>query len=331
MEKKRTTKGTKRTIFLFLLILAVLYVVVYVVPQVSDIFVETYSAEYGTLQIKEETDCLFVRTEKTYTAPFGGAVNRVISRGKLMRTSARIVDVGQTACYSDMRGIVSYYYDGLESLYTPENMDSLKSSVLKQISESEENKVQKAAESEAAAGDVIFKIVDNQQWYLVCWISPQTAERCTEGSTVTMDFEDGTGSEESTCIEMQVKEIKKQGDVSRVILSCNRYYRDFDRYRIRKCGLITANTSGILLETDSIVEKDGQKGVYVVDKLGNYNFTPVQILDQNGNVTVVEKNYFYDAEGKTTETVSNYDEILRPDAEKDAGKAEKDAAAEKEE
>ena len=58
MEKKRTTKGTKRTIFLFLLILAALYVVIYVVPQVSDIFVETYSAEYGTLQIKEETDCL---------------------------------------------------------------------------------------------------------------------------------------------------------------------------------------------------------------------------------------------------------------------------------
>ena len=119
--------------------------------------------------------------------------------------------------------------------------------------------------------------------------------------------------------------------MTRVILSCNRYYRDFDRYRIRRCALITANTSGILLETDSIVEEDGQKGVYVVDKLGNYNFTPVRILDQNGNVTVVEKNYFYDAEGKTTETVSNYDEILRPEAEKDAGKAEKDAEAEKEE
>lgn len=69
----------------------------------------------------------------------------------------------------------------------------------------------------------------------------------------------------------------------------------------------------------------------MVDKLGNYNFTPVQILDQNGNVTVVEKNYFYDAEGKTTETVSNYDEILRPDAEKHAEAAGKDAAAEKEE
>ena len=229
MEKKRTTKGTKRTIFLFLLILAVLYVLIYVVPQVSDIFVETYSAEYGTLQIKEETDCLFVRTEKTYTAPFGGTVNRVISRGKLMRTSARIVDVGQTACYSDMRGIVSYYYDGLESLYTPENMDSLKSSVLKQISESEENKVRKAAENDAAAGDVIFKIVDNQQWYLVCWISPQTAERCTEGSTVTVDFEDGSESEESTCTVDVQQPAKPANDIAAMVKKAmNAFRKIFD-------------------------------------------------------------------------------------------------------
>jgi len=76
--------------------------------------------------------------------------------------------------------------------------------------------------------------------------------------------------------------------------------------------LIASNTSGIMLETDSIVEEDGRKGVYVVDKLGNYIFTPVQILDQEGNVTVVEKNYFYDAEGRAVETVQNYMEILRP-------------------
>ena len=62
------------------------------------------------------------------------------------------------------------------------------------------------------------------------------------------------------------------------------------------------------------MEEDGQKGVYVVDKLGNYHFTPIRILDQDSSVTVAEKNYFYDQEGKAVETVSNYDEILRPGA-----------------
>ena len=68
MKKKKTTKGTKRTIFIYLLTLVLLYVAIYVVPQVSDIFVETYTAEYGTLQVTDEATCLFVRNEKTYTA-----------------------------------------------------------------------------------------------------------------------------------------------------------------------------------------------------------------------------------------------------------------------
>ena len=92
----------------------------------------------------------------------------------------------------------------------------------------------------------------------------------------------------------------------------NRYYKSFDRYRLKECALITSNQSGILLETDSIVESEGQKGVYVVDKLGNYNFTPIKILEQDGDVTVVEKNYFYNEEGISVETVKNYDKILRP-------------------
>ena len=96
MKKKKTTKGTKRTILIYLLILVVLYVVIYIVPQVSDIFVETYTAEYNTLQVTDKATCLFVRNEKTYTADSGGPVNREVKEGRLMREGAHIVDVGNT-------------------------------------------------------------------------------------------------------------------------------------------------------------------------------------------------------------------------------------------
>ena len=67
----------------------------------------------------------------------------------------------------------------------------------------------------------------------------------------------------------------------------------------------------ILLETDSIKEEDGVKGVYVINKLGDAVFTPVSILSSYQGQTVVEKNYFYDSEGEYVETVENYDEILK--------------------
>ena len=300
-----------------MLIIAILYVIIYVVPQVSDIFVETYHAEYGTLEIKEETECLFVRSEKLYYASNGGSVNRVISRGKLMRTKSHIADVGQTAYYSDMRGMVSYYYDGLESVYTPESMETLTANVLEQIKNNEANQMAEAGKDTIASGDALFKIVDNQQWYLVCWIGQENIGNFTEGKTLLVDFLDGTEKKESNQVEMTIESLTAQGEKTMVVLSCNRYYKDFDRYRIKNCELITSSTSGILLETDSIVEEDGQKGVYVVDKYGNYNFTPVQILDQNQDVTVVAKNYCYNAEGKYVETVGSYYEILRPGAEKE--------------
>ena len=79
--------------------------------------------------------------------------------------------------------------------------------------------------------------------------------------------------------------------------------------------MIRSNRTGIILEADSIVEEDGQEGVYVVNKLGKTNFVPVKILSTDGEKTVVEKNYYYDSEGNTVTTVKNYDEILRPDKE----------------
>ena len=65
------------------------------------------------------------------------------------------------------------------------------------------------------------------------------------------------------------------------------------------------------METDSITEVNGQKGVFVANKYGGYNFAPVKILSQDGEITVAEKNLYQDAEGNMVETVRNYYEILR--------------------
>ncbi|MCI8609260.1 MAG: hypothetical protein HFE73_06415 [Firmicutes bacterium] len=324
MKKKKTTKGTKRTIAIYILIVIAFYIAIYVVPQVSDIFVETYHAEYGTFEESEEAECLFVRDEKLYHAQSSGVVERVISRGKLMRIRSHIVDVGQIAYYSDMRGMVSYFYDELEEVYRPENIDEMSYGTLEQIRNDEEHQVRKASDEEAASGEPIFKIVDNQKWYLVFWVNSDTLNRYEEGKQVIVDFLDGSEKRESTQIQMKIESLTAQGEQTRILLSCNSYYKDFDRYRIKTCKLITAQTRGIFLETDSIVEEDGQKGVYVVDKFGNYNFTPIRILNQEGELTVAEKNYYYDEEGNSVETVSNYDEILRPEVEKEKSEDDED-------
>ena len=57
---------------------------------------------------------------------------------------------------------------------------------------------------------------------------------------------------------------------------------------------------------------NGQKGVFVANKYGGYNFTPVRILSQDGEITVVEKNLYQDEDGNMIETCA---ELLRNSAQ----------------
>ena len=283
-----------------------LYAYIYIVPSVSDIFVETYIAEYGTLEIGEETEFLVVRDERLYTADESGEVDRVVSAGKLMRKNSRIVTVGSTAYYSQNRGIVSYHYDGLETVYTAEDMANIGIKALNtKNDEGEEKNPVKECVKTAQSGSPIFKIIDNKAWYVICWLESAKAEGMEPGKTMSVRFDDGTQ------LEMKVHQVNDQGKNKQLILSCNRDYKNFDRIRTGTCKLIKTSRNGILLESDSIIEQDGQTGVNVINKLGNAVFIPVKILAADGKTTVVESGVFRDSEGKPVETINNYAEILR--------------------
>ncbi len=304
MKKTKIKLQTKSAIILFIVIFAVLYAIIYIVPKVTDIFTQTYTAEYGTLESVREAECVIVRDEKVFKSGTGGSAERKQEAGRLVRSGTAVVSVGGQEQYADLRGIVSYYYDGFESRLTSENIGSLKESFI------EEYRAEEASEKEFASqniqpGDPIFKIIDNSKWFLVCWLGEEDAEQFEEGYTVKAAF--GAGE----AVAMNVYSKTKQGEKYQIVLSCNRSYEDFDRYRIADCRLITSSRSGIILETDSIVEKDGVKGVYVVNKLGKSVFTPVSILSSHDGRTVVEKNYYYDSEGQYVATVESYDEILK--------------------
>lgn len=310
MNTEKTKKNSKAKIYVlgFLLLFAALYVYIYIVPQVSDIFVDTYVAEYGTLESAVSADCLFVRDEQVYTASGAGTVKRVISQGNLVRKGAKVVNLSGKGCYTEERGVISYFYDGMEQSLSPENLESITIASLEKAQASD-FEIRKCKSKSADSGDKLFKVVDNKEWYLIAWLEDEDAEGIAEGGNVSVDFNDGA------TLKMKVKSIATEGYKQKVVLSCNRYYEFFDKYRTKDCRIIKYSRTGILLESSSIVEEDGQKGVYVKDKFGNYNFTPVSILGSEGDTTAVEKNYYYDENGQTVATVKNYDEILKSKGE----------------
>lgn len=305
MKKKTKIKFTTRSKVIFLIILfCVLYSIIYIVPKVSDIFTATYSAQYGTLEDSFTTDCVIVRDEKVYKAQTSGNVSRKADEGELLRSGRTIVTVGGREHNSDMKGLVSYHYDGYEKQLTPDKLADLDKSFMTSFKESS-GEVKSTPKGSVSTGEVVYKIIDNKRWYMVLWVDKDKSKNLSTGKTLQVVLD------EETKIPATVASVTNQKGSYRIVLSCNHNYKDFDKYRIKECTIITSSNSGIILETKSIVEKDGQKGVYVVDKYGDANFVPVSILSTAGDKTVVIKNYFYDSKGNSVETVKSYDIVLK--------------------
>lgn len=311
MKIKKKSK-LKIWIIAYILIIILLYIVIYWIPRVSDIFLETYTAEYGTLEKSVSTEYVAVRKERLYHSDNEGSLVKKAEQGSLRRAHTRIVNVGNSGYYTHEHGTVSYYFDDLEAVFTPETMEELKTSEIDFSDNSNKDKketvgvLKKCPSNNIKLGDAIFKIVDNSKWYLVTWLNNAATGDLTTGSSVLIEIDD------SKPLRMEVHSIKNQGTKKRVIFSCNRYYNKYDKIRKGKCRIIKSGSSGIILERDSIVKENGIEGVHVLNKLGNEKFVPVNVLLTDGDMVVVSANRFYDDKGMEVLTISNYATILRP-------------------
>ena len=75
--------------------------------------------------------------------------------------------------------------------------------------------------------------------------------------------------------------------------------------------IVTSDYSGIIIQNKSIATVDGEIGVYVKQKTGDYEFVPINIIASDGEYSVVSESYYYDEEGQKVNTVITYDEILK--------------------
>lgn len=308
MKKKNKTMTTKQGVLIFVALFAIFYVLIYVVPTVTDIFTQTYIAEYGTLEESRNVQCVIVRDENVYNAKSAGKVERIARPSELVKAKRHIASVGQDKIYNDEVGIVSYFYDGFESKVTPDTMGVLTEEFFNTYKDSEG--VQKAVNGNAEAGDTVFKVVERSKWYIICWLDANDEELFKVGDSVNVDF----GNDK--IVKMYVDSIVKQSKKIKLTLYTDRYFDDFTKDRVVDCKLSIKSSTGVIINTDSIVKVKGQQGVYVVDKYGKENFTPIRIYYSQPEKTVVAKNYYYDSEGYPVETVKNYDEILKGKKEK---------------
>ena len=394
-------KTKNRLMMLFFFTLVILFVIIYVFPNVTGALKKTEIIQYGSIQVTDHVTAYLVRNETVFFANKSGSIHYNVKEGEMVRKGVKILDItsgvqdevesqygkitdrisrfngGESIFSDDLKqikvqiakletkqsealsegeieqaerfgqqierlnqkrdyiqatdsaakeeitqhnqtinstagvipqdyisrtsGVISYYIDGYESEFTPENMTLLSRDKVEGLS----IEVQNLAREITQTKEPLYKIVDNKFWYAVFWVAPENIMKYEKGKTATINLPLGP-------VEGKIYDIVDAGDEFLVILEFNRYYEEFAQIRKIEADVVTSDYKGLTIKNESITTKDGQPGVYVKDKSGQYVFTPVKIITSDGEWSLAEVSYFYTDNGATkVDTVNIYDEILK--------------------
>jgi len=337
--KTKLSRRTKRAICIYIAALLILYIVVQVLPKVTDIFETTQVLEPGNLKISYDTTGYFVKEESVGIAAESGEIQCLVSTGTAVKKGHKVISIeaessddeprfskyterlegysGLTSEYeAAISGIFSLTIDGYEDYLTPDNVDKVKRETVESLSYDSAD----LKRDSAIKGEPIYKITMDDYWYILCWVDADTAESYYEGQSITVELPEGS-------IDASIYSLKEEDEDYRVVIYANVYYEALCESRAEKISIITSDKEGLIVNNNCIVDKDGYKGVYVKNKNGNYVFKRVQIISSNSKQSVLTDSTFTDEDGNQVYTVNVYDEVLKHPASALA----KDLAEEEEE
>ena len=344
MMKTKLAKKTKKAICIYIIALLTLYIVVEILPKVTDIFETTQVLEPGNLKLSCDTTGYFIKDESIGMASETGSIEYLVEEGTAVKKGFSLVSVEKAASDKNMSarfgeytvklegydglaesyeapisGIFSLSIDGYEDYFTPEKMEKIKRDTVESLSyksaDLERNSVIK--------GEPIYKVSCDDIWYILCWVDEKTGRTYKEGKSVTLELPEGS-------VKARIQTLKKDDRGYRVIFYLDVYYAAFAESRAEKMSIVTSDNEGLIIDNKCIIEKNGKLGVYVVNKNGDYIFTRVKVIASDERQSVIDDVTFYDEEGYQVYTVDVYDEVLKnpesaleKDLKKEAEEADK--------
>ena len=322
-------KLKRKTIVIYILAIIVLYLIIAVIPSITDALTATETVHYGKLTVKDQVTGVVVRDETVYTAGVSGTVDFRLKEGDVITKGTRVLDIKEvdgeennasspSGKYSDIiasldkdtieddkgisqrRGKYSHYADGYENFYTPSSMKKITASDMKNHG----NDSVDLRRKEVIKGEPVYRVADNKSWYVLCWLDENSAGKYKKGNNVKLQMPDGW-------VKASVYDIAREGHQWKLILRSSGYCKNWEKIRVAEMSIVTADSEGLIISSKSLTTKNGQVGVYVRSTTEDYVFTPVQVLGTDGKNTMVSESAYYDKKGNSVHTVEIYDEVLK--------------------
>ncbi len=292
---------------IFLLVCAMLYILIYTIPEITGALKKTSVVEFGSMRMAEEVNAVIVRKETIYTAEASGNIEYYVDNNLKTRKGYKILDIYGTETISALcpeTGVVSYYYDGFEKRLTPDSFDL----VFDIDAANTELQVNNLIKESVNIGDPIYKLITSDTWYVVAIVPTEDIEKYTEGASITIEFETGN-------VPATISQIITKDDRSLIVASTSKYFAEYDQIRQCSVNFVLRDDKGLIVPNSAITMKNGLSGVYVKKIDGEYDFTRVKVINTDGENSVVYADTFTvtksDGTIETVNTINVYDEILK--------------------
>ena len=173
-------------------------------------------------------------------------------------------------------GIVSFYFDGTETLLTPENMRLLTVRNINNIL----NGTFTYDTSATSQSKPLYRLVDRNKWYVVM-IAEQEIPQFEQNTAFTVTFSFGADYTYTASVYDHISESGKE-------LYYFKFDEDVDKLlRARQVSMeISARYVGIEVPQSALKEKDGVLGVYYM-KDGKKTFEPVEVLTRQEKRAII--------------------------------------------
>lgn len=184
------------------------------------------------------------------------------------------------AYYTEMSGFVSHKLDGLEEKYSSRNIGKY---TIKDLDEIKTKDEFVKNEQLVKIEEPIFKIISDQRWYIMTKVEDKDLGEIEQGSKVSLEVNKHKGEIEGTVFKLDKS---KKG--SFIIVELDKYIHEFYDKRYIDIKLIKEIKTGMQVPKKAIVDKEGQKGVYIKEISGVVKFLPVNVLSETENISIVE-------------------------------------------
>ncbi len=292
----RVRRNPRRALRKLVLAIITLYIIFIAYDFVHDLVVTRLAkvapVSRGVVQATVPARGILVRDEITVKAPRRGLLKVIVPEGERVRVGqvvAQVVAVSldsrtgeQTFNVAAPRaGIVSYHLDGLEEIYSRQNINELD---LTKVQTIQAESKQVLPGSQVEEGKPVFKIVNNlEPLYLIADTSTKlkSAEMKKE-SIILLSF----GAGEKNTYRAVVAEKNFGGSSGKLLLSLSNYSDNMMVPRTVSFEVITERYEGFYVPSRAIVRKEGKDGIFTVYK-ERVRWKEVEVRGQVGDKAVL--------------------------------------------